>query len=227
MLNVLQYNLSVRNEHIISHYDAITARCRHWVATHSPAAPPSTAFRPPLPSYARDSSCNWSPSGSSSSSASPTESPVLLTPEQYPPFDRTAYQLAAPAVPRCTQALAGGYRDPSSIAGSQGAAFSLTHDALFPQSLPALAANEKFFGDATDLDIYASCDVLQQPAMTLPTLPHLAEVIPPTLLHPPAGATYAFDSRYNYAQLPASALQETQNDFSTIPHSFGDLTYIW
>ena len=120
---------------------------------------------------------------------------MLLTPDPYPPFARPAYP--ASLAPRCVpHAL--------SLAGSQSAAPPLTQELLWPQPRPPPCANEKCFGvgDAADLglsvgvsmdvDMYAAYDGVRPPDVTLP---RLAEVVPPALLHPdpPFGAAYVLD----------------------------------
>ncbi|KAF7790955.1 hypothetical protein EIP86_001914 [Pleurotus ostreatoroseus] len=138
---------------------------------YSPAAPLAPSFGTPPPAY----SCNltvysWSPGGSTTSSASPFESPVLLTLD---------LQFARPARHRGASA--------HTDAGS------------------AVPENKKLFdvGDAADLgmdadadvDMYAACDGVRPPNVKLPTLPHLAKVVPPTLLHPNSlfGPPYMLD----------------------------------
>ena len=189
MLGVLRWNLSVRSHDITSHYSALMSRCQ----PRRVAAPPAV---PLLSLHSLDQACeqypssHWSPAGSSdgsSSSASPYDSPTLLTPGSQL-FDGSECQWVPHAQPSDHAPYAPEEFKPPplwpSLSGARPACMPApAHDPAFPQS-PG-SPHQRIFGDAPGVHAYARGAACRTCAAHSITLPHLSEVLPPSLVLPP------------------------------------------
>lgn len=231
MLAVLQFDLSFRSEDITAHYTAMMTRCRQPSVLSGGVSSSNPSLQSPLQFYDQYAAPSWSPGSScssESSSASPYDSPMLLTPDIYiptPPYDKSEYSRTASAsssgpVP---YVLANGYKDAWPSFAPPQPVQPPAHDYLFTQPLDLSYVNN--FGDAAGFATHTFNGSIQDCGAHSVTLPHLSEIIPSSLMRPSEGATYMTE---DYAQLPP--LQDvvpTQKGVAAVPHTFGDLAYVW
>lgn len=222
LIQVLHFDLHVREAELAAHYEAIAMRCRYpAVSPQTFVSRPAKPVLPPLqyPAYTplqtpsvhalrRSSACSIMSSGS----ASPLDSPELQTPESYP------YNVPAHAASDAKRSNpSASYAIPYVLADDLPAAypefsFSASQRSLAPTldgSAFYLFADGKDFGDvAPDAQPSLLAELLEDLDPKYMTLPRPSEVVPPTQSHshfPPAGAPQWPDVSHQYA-VPAEPI---------------------
>lgn len=225
LIQVLHFDLYVREAELAAHYDAIAMRCRYPAV--SPQTFVSCPAKPVLPSLQypvytplqtpsvhalrRSSACSITSSGS----ASPLDSPELQTPESYP------YNVPAHAASDAKRSIpSASYTIPYVLADDLPAAYPEFSFSASRRSLATpldgsafyLFPSGKDFGDvASDTQPSLLAELLEDLDPKYMTLPHTSEVVPPTQSHshlPPAGAPQWPDVSHQYA-VPAESLPHT------------------
>ena len=211
MLTVLQFHLQVKSEDLTAHYTPLMAKCCPQTTYSSLGYLPDYSFRALSQSCDEYYPGSWSPvsSVSSASSLSSPDSPALLTPEgsilarsllPAEPWHRTAgagapLNASAGSVPHA--------KDPW-MSFAPPRRLDLSQQLQYPlYTPPPDQPSQKNFGDAPEFNMeYDLRDLLQGFNNPRITLPHLSEIIPPSLVHPERLA-YALES---FPHLPSHEL---------------------
>ncbi|PSS31997.1 hypothetical protein PHLCEN_2v2239 [Hermanssonia centrifuga] len=240
LLFVLQFHLGVTQHDIVAHYSAIMTRCvlppinraaimasaerSYRAGCYESRHHSSRGVRDTGYSY----SSSYSPSSTSSSSS--IDSPPVRTPESYapslgtysvPPRDKYLDYSNCHNPPYL---LSEGYLETLVLPPPQD---FLSHSMDFDMqsSMPPLGfVDTKIYADASLPNLpYALADLLSGTETQSKTLPHISEVLPPSLIYPSGDGMFAWSER---SQVPPQRDEWCQPpQLAMIPHSFGDLAY--
>ncbi|KAI0786482.1 hypothetical protein C8Q75DRAFT_808460 [Abortiporus biennis] len=187
-LDVLDYNLSIKEEDLLVHYDTIMSRCIPWYSQWKSIM----EYQPPN-QYLSGQELEWGvPSPSSSRSQSPTDSLILTPPNAfgiassdasnlpcnkdqfdsfYPTSDKDSYS-------RWMEGQSAGSLDSLGSVTYFDAAMEDWSDIFHPWVTGSLRPD----GKHTRPDLLLAPISQERTNSTLQTLPHVSEVLPPSLL---------------------------------------------